>query len=62
MQSKINCFLFLIRIARHIKKINSRHNAFESIVHISYSATVNDERGKRLSIEEKINKEKIGKI
>ena len=32
---------------------------FESIFHISYSSTVNDERGKRFSIEVEIKEEKI---
>ena len=45
--------LFLIKIAWHIlKMINSRHKVFEFIFHISCSAIVNDESGKRFSIEE----------
>ena len=45
--------LFLIRIARHIKR-STQIKVFESNFQISYSATVNDECGKRLSIEEEI--------
>ena len=42
--------------------INLRQKVFESIFHISYSATVNDERSKQFLIEEEIKEEKIEKL
>ena len=36
--------------------INLHQKVFESISHISYSATINDERGKQFSIEKEKRK------
>ena len=38
--------------------INSHQKAFKSIFHISYSATVNNELGKRFSIKEEKGKKR----